>query len=72
MSQDARIKIAQNVKSHRKRLGLTKENLSLELGFDNSYISKLERGNINITIDKLEKIATYFKINISDLFADIK
>lgn len=42
---------------------MTREQLSLALGYDNSYISKLEKGNINITIDGIEEIAKYFGIN---------
>lgn len=62
MSRNSKNKIAINVEKLRRKNKLTKENLSLILGFDNSYISKLEKGNINITIEKLDKIAEYFKI----------
>jgi len=68
MSQEVRIKIAKKVKLHRIKLGLTRENLSLALGFDNSYISKLERCKINITVDRLEKIANFFGIKILNFF----
>jgi len=61
MSQIARNIIAENVKKLRLAKNLKKEELSLILGFDNSYISKLEKSRINITIDKLEKIANYFE-----------
>lgn len=67
MSQDIRKRIAQNVKFYREKNFLTHEGLSLILGFDNSYISKLEKGNINITIDKLAQIAKFFEIDILDL-----
>lgn len=68
MSQDLRKILATNVKKLRETSNLKKEKLSLLLGFDNSYISKLEKGNVNITIDKIEKIAEFFKVNIKDLF----
>lgn len=64
MSQDARSKIAKNVEKLRLTKTLGKEELSLLLGFDNSYISKLEKSKINITIDRLEKIAKYFSVDI--------
>ena len=47
-----------------KQKGLKREELSLTLGFDNSYISKLERETVNITIDRLEKIANYLDVDI--------
>lgn len=64
----ARKKLAENLHKIRTKAKLGKEELSLLLGFDNSYISKLEKGKINITIDKIQKIADYFKIDIKSLF----
>lgn len=72
MSQDNilsnRIMLATNVKKLRSKLKIRREELSLALGFDNSYISKLEKGKINITIDKLSVIADYFNVDLVDLF----
>lgn len=67
MSQEIRNRIAKNVHKLRISKNLKREELSLLLGFDNSYISKLEKSNINITIDKLGKIAKYFEIDIKEL-----
>lgn len=71
MSQDIflsnRLILANNVKTLRHNLKLRREELSLALGFDNSYISKLEKCEINITIDKLTLIANYFNVEIADL-----
>ena len=44
------------------------EELSLLLEVDNSYISKLEKSKINITINKLEKLAQILGIEVVDLF----
>ena len=72
MSQDNvlsnRIMLATNVKKLRSKLKIRREELSLALGFDNSYISKLEKGRIKITIDKLSVIADYFNVDLVDLF----
>lgn len=62
MSQEIRTILSENIYKLRTQKKLKREELSLILGFDNSYISKLEKERINITIDKLEKIANYFKI----------
>lgn len=67
MSQEIRNRIANNVKVLRTEKKLKREELSLLLGFDNSYISKLERGSVNITIDRLSKIAEYFAVDICAL-----
>ena len=62
MSQTIREKLAKNIMQLRISKKLKREELSLILGFDNSYISKLEKGKINITIDKLEIISNYFDV----------
>ena len=63
MSQETRKILSNNLVKLRAKNKIKKEELSLALGFDNSYISKLENCRINITIDKIEKIAAYFKID---------
>ena len=68
MSQDLRYKLSVNIKKLREVSNLKREELSLILGFDNSYISKLEKEKINITIDKIEQIAEYFNIKAYELF----
>ena len=68
MSQDIRKSFALNIKTLREKKGLKKEELSLLLGFDNSYISKLEKQRVNITIDKISKIASFFEVEVKDLF----
>ena len=68
MSQLARKIISDNIKKYREKAGLKREELSLKLGCDNSYISKLERYKVNIPIDKIEQIASILSIEIIDLF----
>ena len=54
--------LSENIRISREKNNITREQLSLILGFENSYISKLERKKINITIGRLDKIAEYFGI----------
>ena len=64
MSQEIRAVLASNIEKLRTKRNLKREELSLQLGFDNSYISKLEKSRINITLDKLEKIANFFDTDV--------
>ena len=59
MNQNSKIILAQNIKKLRNEAKLTRE--ALTLGFENSYISKLEKQKINITIERLDKLADYFQ-----------
>lgn len=61
MSQVSRANLAKNVKRMREEKKITRESLSLILGFENSYISKLEKQKMNITIERLDIIADFFE-----------
>lgn len=67
MSQEVRKRIAKNIKYFRELNSYTRESLSLTLEFENSYISKVENCSINITIDRLSKIADIFEVDIIEL-----
>lgn len=72
MSQSPRERVARNVNFYRLKSGYTREELSLLLEWDNSYISKLEKQRVNITLDRLEQLAKIFKIDIINLFLEAK
>ena len=66
MSQVGRKLIVKKLINYRINANLTREQLSLLIGKDNSYISKLENLKINISIDRLEEIATHLGVSIED------
>lgn len=68
MVQVLRARLANNIKFFREKHSYKREELSLMLGVGNSYISKLEKCNVNITIDKLEQLANIFNIDPVELF----
>ncbi len=67
MNQSLRMLLANNIKVLREKHNYKREELSLMLEVDNSYISKLEKSRINIIIDKIEQLAKIFKVAPSDL-----
>lgn len=68
MSQVCRKILAEKIKKYRMEAGYTKEQLSLMLKKDNSYISKLENLRINISVDILEEIINLLNKKIEDFF----
>lgn len=68
MSQSIRKILSKNIRKYREDSHFSMEELSLLLEVDNSYISKLEKSKVNITIDKLEKLAQILGIEVVDLF----
>ena len=71
MTQDSKIILSKNIEKLRTSQKLTREALSLILGFENSYISKVEKQRINITIERLDKIASFFGIKIYQLLKQL-
>lgn len=72
MVQVLRARLADNIKFFREKHNYKREELSLMLGVDNSYISKLEKCKVNITIDKLEQLANIFNIEPIELIKNSK
>ena len=52
-----RLSIAQQIKNSRVKMGYTQEEMAEKLGVIQQYVSKLEAGSENLTIDTLKRIA---------------
>ena len=48
---------ARNVRLVRVNAGISQENLAMEIGLDRTFLGSLERGERNISIDNIERIA---------------
>ena len=59
--------LSKNIKKYRAELKLSQEKLALAAGVDRSYMSEIERGLANPTIDLLLKISNALKIQPSKL-----
>lgn len=58
----------ENFRKIRKSKKFTQEKLAIESDSDISYISRIERGILNITITKLKKISLVLSVPINDFF----
>lgn len=57
-----------NVRKIREAKGWSQDKLADESGLHRTYISGIERGVRNPTVEIVQQIATALKVNISDLF----
>ncbi|WP_111811610.1 helix-turn-helix domain-containing protein [Acinetobacter soli] len=55
------------IRSKRTHHGLTQEDLALQCGIDRSYMGRIERGEVNLTVEKLYEIAIALDINVKEL-----
>ena len=60
-------RIGLNITIIRERRGLTQEKLAELAGLHRAYIGQIERGEKNIGLKNLEKIANGLNINVKDL-----
>jgi len=61
------IQLAEKIKSRRKELNLSQENLATKCNFDRTYISLLERAKRNPTYLSLEKLCIGLEIKLHQL-----
>ena len=52
----------------RKKCGMTQNDLAFESGLGREYISTVECGKRNISIDAIEKISLALKLSLKELF----
>lgn len=58
------------LKSLRKKLGVTLESLASQAGMSKSYLSKVERGLSNPSISTAIKLAKVLNVQVEELFSD--
>ena len=59
------------MKYFRLEKGLTQEELSLEIGTDNSYISNIENARNDIPLSRVRLIAKALGVELSELFRSL-
>ena len=62
------VKIGNNIRKIRLSKGLSQEALALTSGIDRSYLGGIERGEHNVAVINLEKIAIALEMPIANLF----
>lgn len=67
---DIKKKFGKKVKLLRIEKGWSQEKLALSADLDRTYIPSIEKGERNVSITVIEKIAKAFKISVGELFKD--
>ncbi len=65
-----RAKLGNAVRQLRKRAGFSQEAFADAVGVHRTYMGAVERGEVNISIDNIERIAKALKISAGDLLAE--
>lgn len=69
-ASEARLRFAKRVREYRLSSNLSQEQLAELTGLHRTYIGSVERGERNISIDNMEKIAQALNISLVDMLDD--
>ena len=63
-----KLKIGQRIRTLRKELNLSQEALALKSEVDRTYMTDVENGRRNVSVEILEKIIAALDISITEFF----
>ena len=67
-----RSKLGRAVRRLRRDAGYSQESFADECGFHRTYIGSVERGETNISLDNLERIARTLNLTVGQLFQEVE
>jgi transcriptional regulator with XRE-family HTH domain len=59
--------LGENLRSHRLRLGRSQEQLSEDLGVHRTYVGSIERGERNLSLQSVERLAEALGVETLEL-----
>ena len=69
--EDIRIRFGKAVRQKRTKLGVSQEEFADLCQLDRSYIGGIERGERNVALVNIEKIAKTLRLSIAQLFRGV-
>jgi transcriptional regulator with XRE-family HTH domain len=63
--------LGEKIRAYRKKAGLTQEKLAERSDLHHNFIGEVERGNLDISLGSLVKIAKAMKVRVRDLVEEI-
>jgi transcriptional regulator with XRE-family HTH domain len=69
--EEIRLRFGKAVRKKRHTLGVSQEEFADICGLDRTYIGGIERGERNVALVNIEKIARALKISLPELFRGV-
>ena len=60
------------VRKCRNDAGISQEELAMRINADQAYVSRIEAGQMNVTLETAEQIASALNVEVGALFAETK
>lgn len=72
MQDDIQKAFGQAIRKFRTNRGISQEKFANMCNLHRTYISDIERGLRNVSLENIDKMATALSINISDIFKEVE
>jgi transcriptional regulator with XRE-family HTH domain len=69
--ENIRVRFGRAVRVRRKRLAISQEEFADLCGLDRTYIGGIERGERNLSLVNIQKVAKAFNVSLSELFRGV-
>jgi transcriptional regulator with XRE-family HTH domain len=69
--EDVRFRFGRTVRKLRHKLAVSQEEFADRCGLDRTYIGGIERGERNVSLANIEKLAKALHISLSELFRGV-
>jgi transcriptional regulator with XRE-family HTH domain len=69
--EDVRLRFGKGIRKRRQKMSVSQEEFADRCGLDRTYIGGIERGERNVGLVNVEKIAKAFRISLTELFRDV-
>ena len=66
---DIKRRFGSGVRASRRKLGISQEELALRIGADQAYVSRVEAGAMNVTLDTAAQFAAALETDVAALLA---
>lgn len=64
----AKVRFGKKLRSLRKKVGISQEELGFRAGIHRTYVGAIERGEQNVSIENVYKLAKALKVSEKELF----
>lgn len=72
MKNKIRVRFGKTLRRLRKNQGVSQEVFAAKCDLHRTYISDIERGERNVSLENIEKIAAVLNVQVSELFREVE
>ncbi|MEZ8187556.1 helix-turn-helix domain-containing protein [Shewanella sp. 5S214] len=65
--KDLAVQFGRKIRAKRKILGISQDKMALLAEMDRSYAGRIERGEVNITLEKVYQLAEVLECDVKEL-----